>query len=146
MVYNKQFMCVNFPTELTLSMYLWMKLHPEKWIIFSRAKIANGFIYSFFAEGNNWLPISFLIDCDDWLGYPDDLLCDSFNPTGAVFMRQWIGSELVQILACRQFGTKPLSKPMVGYCSLEKNKLQWNINQNTKLFIHENTSDITSAK
>ena len=28
-------------------------------------------------------------------------------------MRQWFGSELVQIMACRLFGTKPLSRPGV---------------------------------
>ena len=33
----------------------------------------------------------------------------------ATYMRQWIGSALVQIMACRLFGAKPLSKPMLGY-------------------------------
>ena len=31
-------------------------------------------------------------------------------------MRQWMGSALVQIMTCRLFGAKPLSKPMLGYC------------------------------
>ena len=34
-------------------------------------------------------------------------------------MRQQIGSALVQIMACRLFGAKPLSKPMLGYCQLD---------------------------
>ena len=34
------------------------------------------------------------------------------------YMRQWIGSALVQIMACGLFGTKPLSKPMLDYCQL----------------------------
>ena len=34
-------------------------------------------------------------------------------------MCQWIGSTLVQIMACRLFGTKPLSKPMLGYCQFD---------------------------
>ena len=34
-------------------------------------------------------------------------------------MLQLIGSALVQIMACWLFGTKPLSKPMLGYCQLE---------------------------
>ena len=34
-------------------------------------------------------------------------------------MRQWIGSALFQIMACRLFGTKPLSKPVPGYCQLD---------------------------
>ena len=34
----------------------------------------------------------------------------------AAYMRQWIGSTLLQIMACLLFGAKPLSKPMAGYC------------------------------
>ena len=37
----------------------------------------------------------------------------------AEHMFQWIRSALVQIMACRLFGAKPLSKPMVGYCQLD---------------------------
>ena len=37
----------------------------------------------------------------------------------ATFMRQWIGSSLVQIMACRLFGAKPLSEPMLVYCQLD---------------------------
>ena len=37
----------------------------------------------------------------------------------AAYMPQWIRSALVQIMACRLFGTKPLSKPMLGYCQLD---------------------------
>ena len=33
-------------------------------------------------------------------------------------MRQWIGSALVQMMACRLFSAKPLSKPMLGFCLL----------------------------
>ena len=59
-------------------------------------------------------------------------------------MRQWIRSALVQIMACRLFGAKPSSKPMLGSCELtHRNKLQWNFNQNKKLFIHENASENT---
>ena len=36
----------------------------------------------------------------------------------AAYMHRWIGSSLVQILACRLFGTKPLSEPMLAYCKL----------------------------
>ena len=39
-------------------------------------------------------------------------------PPSAAYMRQWIGSALVQIMTCRLFGTKPLSKPMLGYYQL----------------------------
>ena len=60
------------------------------------------------------------------------------SPPSAAYMRQCIGSALVQIMACHLFGTKPLSKPMLGYCHPKlRNKLQWNFNQNTKLLINE---------
>ena len=35
------------------------------------------------------------------------------------YMCQWVCSTLVQIMACCLFGTKPLSKPMLGYCQLD---------------------------
>ena len=34
-------------------------------------------------------------------------------------MRQWIGSSLVQVMACRLFGAKPLPEPMLVYCQLD---------------------------
>ena len=40
------------------------------------------------------------------------------SPPSAAYIRQWIGSEMVQIMACRLFGTKPLSKPMLSCCWL----------------------------
>ena len=42
-------------------------------------------------------------------------------------------------MACRLFGAKPLSQPMLGYCQLNpQEQLQWNYNQNTEIFIEEN--------
>ena len=66
---------------------------------------------------------------------------DLFNasPLSVAYMRQWIGSALVQTMACRLFGTKPLSKPMQGFVNWTlRKKLQWNLTQIKKLFIHEN--------
>ena len=37
------------------------------------------------------------------------------SPDSAAYMRHWIGWALVQIMACRLFGAKPLSKQMQGY-------------------------------
>ena len=34
-------------------------------------------------------------------------------------MRRWTGSTLVQIMACRLDGAKPLSEPMLTYCQLD---------------------------
>ena len=33
-------------------------------------------------------------------------------------MCQWTGSALVQVMACRLFGAKPLPEPMLSYCQL----------------------------
>ena len=41
------------------------------------------------------------------------------SPPSAAYMRQWIESTLVQIMACRLYGAKPLCKPMLGYCQLD---------------------------
>ena len=41
------------------------------------------------------------------------------SPPSAACMRRWTGSGLVQIMACRLFGAKPLLKPMLTYCHLD---------------------------
>ena len=64
------------------------------------------------------------------------------SPASAAYRRQWIGSVLVLIIVCRLFGAKPLSKPTLDYFNWTlRNKVQWNFNQNTKIFIHENASE-----
>ena len=47
------------------------------------------------------------------------LILSNSSPLSAAYMRQWIRSALVQVMACRLFGAKPLSKPMLGYCQLD---------------------------
>ena len=45
-------------------------------------------------------------------------------------------------MACRLFGAKPLSNQCWAIINwTPRNKLQWNFNQNTKLFIHENACE-----
>ena len=61
---------------------------------------------------------------------PETLLISS---PSAACMRQWIGSALAQIMACRLFGECWL---IVNWS--HRNKLQWNLNRNTKLLIHKN--------
>ena len=41
------------------------------------------------------------------------------SPPSAVYIRPWTGPELVQLMACRQLGTKPLPEPMLAYCQLD---------------------------
>ena len=38
---------------------------------------------------------------------------------GAAYMCQWNGPALVQIMACRLFGAKPLPEPMLTYYQLD---------------------------
>ena len=38
------------------------------------------------------------------------------SPSRAAYTRKWIGTALVQIMACRLFGAKPFSKPLLGSC------------------------------
>ena len=38
--------------------------------------------------------------------------------TSAVYMHQWTGSALVQIMVCRLFGAKPLPETVLVYCQL----------------------------
>ena len=45
-------------------------------------------------------------------------------------------------MACRLFGAKPLSKPMLGFCQLHpEEQISVKFYQNTKLFIHENAPE-----
>ena len=41
------------------------------------------------------------------------------SPPSAAYMHQWTGSALVQVMACRLFGAKPLPEPMLVDCQLE---------------------------
>ena len=40
-------------------------------------------------------------------------------PPNAAYMRQWIWSALIQIMACYLHGAKPLYEPKLAYCQLE---------------------------
>ena len=57
-------------------------------------------------------------------------------------MRQWVGSALVQIMACRLFGAKALSKPTLGHHQLEHyERTSMKMSKCKKIFIHENASE-----
>ena len=46
-------------------------------------------------------------------------ICVNSSPPSVAYMRQLIGPALVQIMASRLFGAKPLSKPMLEDCQLD---------------------------
>ena len=68
----------------------------------------------------DWCIVGFLI----WVYYTSAMettlkeVVNSLAPSAA-YMHQWMKSALVQIMACCLYGTKPLSKPMLGYCQLD---------------------------
>ena len=41
------------------------------------------------------------------------------SPYSAAYMRRWTGSPLVQVMACRLLGAKPLPEPMNTYFRLD---------------------------
>ena len=43
--------------------------------------------------------------------------------------------SLVQKMACRQFGSNPLSRHMLEYCKFKTQELTWNLNRNSYIFI-----------
>ena len=55
------------------------------------------------------------------------------SPPSVAYMRQWIELATVQVMACRLFGAKPLSKPVLGYCQFDSSEqTSMKFNQNTK--------------
>ena len=48
------------------------------------------------------------------------------SPFSAAYMRRWTLSALVQIVACRLNGPKPLSKPVLTYCQFSFKKMRLN--------------------
>ena len=70
----------------------------------------------------------------------DDMINSSLH--NAPYVRQWIGSALIQIMACCLFGAKPLSKPMLYIANWAlRNKFKWSFNQIHHLFIHKSAPE-----
>ena len=73
----------------------------------------------------------------------------NLSPPSAAFMRQWTGSALIKITACRLFGKPTLRS--IGPLEVNwtpRNKLQWNSNQNIFFYLRnafENVAGETPA-
>ena len=80
--------------------------------------VMSAVILVFVLKVNIWCQAN-MDDCNSFSAL--QCLYGSFNssPPCAAYMHQWLGSALVQIMACHLFSAKPLSKPMLGYCELE---------------------------
>ena len=71
-------------------------------------------------------------------------LLNSLRPNDA-YMRHYNKPTLVQIMACRLFGAKPLSEPVL-LCWQLMNLISWNFIQNSKDFIKEMHLKMSSVK
>ena len=110
--------------HVTITVYLWGQLyiHISKiiksiydifWLLYMLVALSNRF-FSF------WFPLNFVCAIVDIKALYTTLTLRAYSYLpGVACMRHWIGLTLVQIMACRLFGTKPLSKPMLGYCLLD---------------------------
>ena len=76
-----------------------MKLNFERQIISTLSFFFNGYIVHAIDSS---VPVSF-----------------NSSPPSAADIRRWTGSALVQVMACRLFGAKPLHDPMLTYCWLD---------------------------
>ena len=99
------------------------------------------------------MPINNCINCDkyilndffhdvkhDQMRYLRISLYFFFNssPPSTVHMSQWTWSALVQIMACRLIGTKPLPELLLTVDWTCRNKFQRHFNQNSNILIQEN--------
>ena len=65
-----------------------------------------------------------------------------WTPPSAAYIRQWIRSTLVEIMACRLFGAKLSSEPMLGYCPMDpKEQTSAVLIKIPIFFIHEIASE-----
>ena len=56
----------------------------------------------------------------------------AFDLLSHAYERQLTDPPLVNVMACRLFGTKKLLEPLLKYCQLVPvTKIQWRLNQNT---------------
>ena len=58
--------------------------------------------------------------CEDMCcGFHSSDVMFNSSPHSAAYMRQSIGSVLIQVMACHLFGAKPLPEPMLAYYQLD---------------------------
>ena len=57
--------------------------------------------------------------CSWWFVSGNGLVASDKSFPQLAFMRHWIGSSLVHVMACRLFGAKPLPEPMMAYVAIK---------------------------
>ena len=89
------------------------------------------------------------LNISDWLSWYAIKSCFLLNssPLSASYSRQWTWSALVQVMACRLFGAKPLPEPMLAYCQLDSWELKsWNLKRDLYIFIQWNALENAFAE
>ena len=73
--------------------------------------------------------------------------CVNSSPPSYAYMRRWTGPSLIQVMACRLFGAKPLSEPMLAYCQLDSwEQISVKFKSKFYLFIQKIYLKMSSAK
>ena len=64
-------------------------------------------------------------------------------PPKTANIRQWYGTALVQVMACRLIGSKLLPVPMLAYCQWDFwEQISMKFESNSMIFIQENAFEI----
>ena len=82
-------------------------------------EIATDEILFTWDDMEHWWDKLELVSCSAPDGSSDCQVVINSSLPSAAYMRQWIGSALVQIMTCRLSRAKPLSKPMPRFCQLD---------------------------
>ena len=94
-------MMINLLTHICVTRPQWVNTLRQRQ---NGCHFAGGSLRCIFLNENAWILI-----------ISSKFVLNSLRPSDA-YMRRWTGSSLVQIMACRLFGAKPLSEPMLEYC------------------------------
>ena len=99
----------------------------------TRTALARSWRHTQHRKYGHWVPVSHSSLCRHMHCIIFSSASVNSSPPSATYMRRWIGSALVQVMAWRLFGAKPLPELMLPYCQLDPwEQLQWNSNRNMK--------------
>ena len=116
--------CPGGSDELSLSKNQNRKFLSTSFINLSIYFLGNGSLCSKYYLNQCWwiinsMSLNFVSTKCIWKYCQQNVRHFNSSTPGAAYMHQWNGSALVQIMARRLFGAKPLSKPMLGHCQLD---------------------------
>ena len=101
----------------------WQPSYAFEKVIFHLGKFAGMIFFSGFhrlsGSYDRKQPTNVLSPLSQLIPRTERRLYFNSSPPGTAYMRQWTGSLLVQVMACRLFGAKPLPEPVLLYCQLD---------------------------